>query len=54
VKFRGNYELLRESFEEEEMKSSLYGLDMLGYTCAAKLKTNRRENEISSKSIKIN
>jgi hypothetical protein len=37
-------------FEEEEQKSSLYGLNMLGYTCATRVKTMRCEGVISSKS----
>lgn len=37
-----------------EEKSSHYGPNMLGYTCATKLKTNRHENESLNKSIKIN
>jgi len=35
---------------EEEQKSSLYGLNMLGYTCATRVKTMRYENASSNKS----
>jgi len=35
-------------------KSSHYGPNMLGYTCATKLKTNSYYDENSNKSIKIN
>ena len=41
-------------FEEAKRKSSHYGLDMLGYTCATKLKTISYEKVIFSKSEKIN
>ena len=34
-------------------KSSHYGLNMLGYTCATKAKTERRNGEIQSKALKI-
>jgi hypothetical protein len=41
-------------FEEVKEKSSHYGLNMLGYTRATRLKTNRRKDASSNKSIKIN
>jgi len=37
-------------FGEEEQKSSLYGLNMLGYTCATRVKTVSYEDVNSSKS----
>ena len=37
-------------FEEEEQKSSHYGLNMLGYTCATRVNTMRHLNANSSKS----
>jgi len=37
-------------FEEEEQKSSHYGLNMLGYTCATRVNTVRHLNVNSSKS----
>ena len=38
---------------EAREKSSHYGLDMLGYTCATKAKTMRCKSEILSKAQKI-
>jgi len=46
--------LINICFVEEEEKSSHYGLYLLGYTCATKLKTKRGESENLSKSLKIN
>jgi len=39
-------------FEEEEQKSSLYGLNMLGYTCATRVNTVSYVDANSSKSYK--
>ena len=39
-------------FEEEEQKSSLYGLNMLGYTCATRVNTMSYLNVNFSKSYK--
>lgn len=41
------------SLVEVREKSSHYGLNMLGYTCATKAKTVGRDGEIQSKSPKI-
>jgi len=41
-------------FEEVKEKSSHYGLNMLGYTRATRLKTNRRKGVNLNKPIKIN
>jgi len=38
---------------EAEGKSSHYGLDMLGYTCATKVNTNRYKNVSLNKTVKI-
>jgi len=40
-------------FEEVKEKSSLYGLNILGYTCATRVKTIRCESVNSSKTLKI-
>jgi len=40
-------------FEEVEEKSSHYGLNMLGYTCATRAKPVRCDGENQSKSLKI-
>jgi len=40
-------------FVEVGEKSSHYGLNMLGYTCATKAKTVGRDEEIRSKAQKI-
>lgn len=40
-------------FVEVREKSSHYGLNMLGYTCATKAKTVGREGENRSKALKI-
>ena len=38
---------------DDREKSSHYGLDMLGYTCATKVKTKGSYEEIQCKSLKI-
>jgi hypothetical protein len=48
-----NNEVVLTCFEEVKEKSSHYGLNMLGYTCATKMKTVGRNYEIRSKSLKI-
>ena len=40
-------------FMEVKEKSSHYGLNMLGYTCATKAKTVRCDGEVRSKALKI-
>jgi len=40
-------------FVEVKEKSSHYGLNMLGYTCATRVNSMRRDGESQSQSLKI-